>query len=763
MYSPARKLLLTSSLLALATACGGDASSGDAVDTTGGGTTGGVAGEPIDGVTVDCASPDSDADGLPDCEEEVLGTAPRSDDTDGDGLTDFEEVVDRNFDPGSNNFRFNPRVADVPRLSFRLSSLPDVQIHATTREGTTTTIGVERSQESARTLTTSSTQESSYTVEQSITTESSISVLDAGFSVSGTLSESWSQSVSMTQEQARENRTALSRSQETSREEGTELTGGTLRVTFAIENQGYQSVTLESLLVAATRSDPSDPTRFTPVANLAFDSPAGFAPIEIPPNGETSDQLIFRAELELGVALSLLDDFRNLTLRPATWTAVDINDRSFNASLETIGTKCARVEIDFGPRHDRATEVYFVSAVTDFSSRAISVRAALTEILKLPFTEDASGLASVRDLDADAAASGRWVLVHTSSDGVETTSQLFDPADPSSAAADLDALELRPGWALQLTYIEDRDGDGLLARSEFLAGSSDEATDSDSDGLDDFFEARTGWDVPLILDATRRVYPNPALADMDIDGLSDADEFALRTHPREEDTDRDGLRDDLDPEPADVSALVTLLLNGDTRTEAGDAWTGENVQPTTDRDGRPGMALQLDGTSSIFTDALFPEQHARGASWSIWIRPDDLTPDVNQGVLEHDTNESWTALWVSPEGVGGTGSSYGNHFIGLVEGTGNVTSGWHHVVGVLADQVDSIPGADSFLIYYDGELLLETPPSPPSLTIDPGRWILGAGVSRTSDPPFVGGVDDLRVYDRGLSADEVRVLYERRD
>ncbi len=43
--------------------------------------------------------PDQDADGLPDAEEELYGTNPRSSDTDGDGLYDREEVKTWRTDP----------------------------------------------------------------------------------------------------------------------------------------------------------------------------------------------------------------------------------------------------------------------------------------------------------------------------------------------------------------------------------------------------------------------------------------------------------------------------------------------------------------------------------------------------------------------------------------------------------------------------------------------------------------------------------------
>lgn len=721
------------------------------------GTTPEPTGEPIDGVTIDCRSPDADGDGLPDCEEAALGTSPRTNDTDGDGLTDFEEVVDRNFDPASNNFRFNPRIADLPQLAFEISALPDIRIDYTTTEGTTTTRGVERTNESARTVTTSQTQEYSHAIEETLTTSAQIGI-DSFFGVSGSISESMSQSMSWTDEQTRENRRARTDSESFAREQGVERTGGSLRVTLGITNRGYQSVTIDQLVVAALRADPRNPGRFTPVANLDFESANGFPPIEIGPNAKSSDQLIFAAELDLDIALALLEDSRNLVLEPAVWSASDIEGRSFNAPLETIGPKCARISIDYGPGpggNGRPVENYFVSAVTDFERRSITAREALEQVLRVPF-ETSAGVTRVRDVEA--SGTGRWIVAVSTSDGVSRQRTLYDP---NTNPADLDAIELRPESVLGLVYVEDNDGDGLLARDEFLAGASDESTDTDGDGLDDFEEAKIGWEVPLILDVTERVFSSPVSADLDIDGLEDGMERALGTNPNDDDTDRDGLRDDLDDAPADVSPAVYLPMDGDATAAIGDDFTNQGATPATDRHGNANRALRFDGASVVFGD-VFDRKITTGAAWSMWIRPETLEMGVRQGLLDHDpaTFESWNALWVSPEGVGGTGTSYGR-FIGLVEDTNNVTSGWHHVVGVLVDDADGFFDADTFQIYYDGVLVDELYYDGDH-SVDAGMWRLGGGVGRTSHPAFEGLIDDVRIYGRSVTPREVRALFEAR-
>ena len=71
-------------------------------------------------------------------------------------------------------------------------------------------------------------------------------------------------------------------------------------------------------------------------------------------------------------------------------------------------------------------------------------------------------------------------------------------------------------------------------------------TDGDGDGLADSIETN-GWDVAVTaIDGTRtthHVNSDPRLLDTDGDGLTDYEEFILKTDPRNPDTDEDGLSD----------------------------------------------------------------------------------------------------------------------------------------------------------------------------------------------------------------------------
>src|SRR5690606_4218897 len=59
----------------------------------------------------------------------------------------------------------------------------------------------------------------------------------------------------------------------------------------------------------------------------------------------------------------------------------------------------------------------------------------------------------------------------------------------------LDELILTAESEIKLSFVYDLDSDQLTGSVEFLNGCSDSNLDSDGDGLTDFFEIATGWNV----------------------------------------------------------------------------------------------------------------------------------------------------------------------------------------------------------------------------------------------------------------------------
>src|SRR6185369_9597823 len=89
----------------------------------------------------------SDGDKLSNAQEVVFGTSPVLADTDGDGIDDDREVNELGFDPDVNPYKFNPLVADVPRLGIVLRSAPSIRLFLTDALAVTKTVEVDRTKQ----------------------------------------------------------------------------------------------------------------------------------------------------------------------------------------------------------------------------------------------------------------------------------------------------------------------------------------------------------------------------------------------------------------------------------------------------------------------------------------------------------------------------------------------------------------------------------------------------------------------------------------
>ena len=165
-----------------------------------------------------------------------------------------------------------------------------------------------------------------------------------------------------------------------------------------------------------------------------------------------------------------------------------------------------------------------------------------------------------------------------------------------------------------------------------------------------------------------------------------------------------------------------------------------------------GGALSFDGGDD-FVEIPHSDDFTFTASDSYtvaaWVNVTSL-PGQWTGIVtkSRDTDaDDWYGLWINPSNQW--------HFAGGGDGSrrveyGTVTTGWHHLAGVYdAD-------AATLKLYEDGELLGQN--SGTIVTIGAGDLWFGGAKSVTE---FLNGVlDDVRIYNRALSAEEITELME---
>ena len=164
-------------------------------------------------------------------------------------------------------------------------------------------------------------------------------------------------------------------------------------------------------------------------------------------------------------------------------------------------------------------------------------------------------------------------------DGLSDAYELLIGTDANKRDTDDDGLD--DGFELLIgtnPLRPDSDWDFLPDGWEWNNGTNPLSSDTDGDGLSDYWEYQNG------LSPTSAVGADGAAGDPDNDGLTNAEELMLGTHPTNQDTDNDGLSDS-----AEVNIYGTDPLNPDTDLDGLsddiEIWIGTDPNsPNTDGD-----------------------------------------------------------------------------------------------------------------------------------------------------------------------------------
>ena len=512
-------------------------------------------------------------------EAKIHETSPTLPDTDGDGLDDWREIIDLAG-------QFNPLLADVPNLRVEFATEPGVIVRSVEGSGTSESFGTERSTEAAETTSTSTTnsRSTSTTIEEThtagIEVESTVA-LPPSASVKASYEYSYSEATttesgySYTAERAREARKGFAESSTATNEMTNENYAGELSLVARIVNDGNLAFTLAGLSLNAYERSSDRPLDPGLIGALNPSVPFSTFPDRTIAPGDSIEMVFENTDLDVTVARGLLENPGSIFLNVGSYEVENAEGVSFTHNNTDIEAKTAKIVIDFGPSADPGAqglppERYMVAAnVTKDPEtgmpRGITVQKALRDIIDLPFetaerdVEDADGnvvrrrvLSSVRGVAASKEKRSLW-LVSTSSD--------------NGLSSDFEDIVLKPGDLLHLVFMQDADSDGIFAREEFLYGTRDNRLDSDDDGIYDWKEAESGWQVHVEYPQGHAkhgtsyetaTYANNA--DSDFDGLLDGDELAAGTDAQRADTDGDGFNDSVDTAPLDPRLPGRLAL-----------------------------------------------------------------------------------------------------------------------------------------------------------------------------------------------------------
>ncbi len=352
-------------------------------------------------------------------------------------------------------------------------------------------------------------------------------------------------------------------------------------------------------------------------------------------------------------------------------------------------------------------------------------------------------------------------------DGVLSPAQGGADPDDSSKDTDKDGLTDTYEIAYGLDPENaDPDGDNLSDLEELRLFTNPFSADSDGDGLNDYVEAVQGWLILYDRDSDgdpllTRIWSDPNDPDGDQDNLSDLEEFVFGFNPNvpsDPSVIKDIVRFDdfvVDEEGAPILALrfdepqgsaAFVDSSGEGHTATCDNSTG--ACPTAGEDGRYGNALQFNG-DDFLTVTGESDFDLNEITVAAWIRVDSFSRQFQAIVTKGETawrlqrflatdRVMFAALGTSPRGV---------------VGNANVNDGeWHHVVGIYDGAM--------YYLYVDGQLDDSTPATGSVNNNDQPVFV--GDNSQVFNRGFDGAIDDVFVFDRGLTAAQVADLYNGR-
>lgn len=174
-------------------------------------------------------------------------------------------------------------------------------------------------------------------------------------------------------------------------------------------------------------------------------------------------------------------------------------------------------------------------------------------------TVSQSNLISVKNIVSTTGPRSTWAVL--------IGGQSFTPPLPN-----FEDIMVHAGERVILGYFKDVDADGLWDAQERHLGTSDQAINSDNDGLSDPEEVVVGWNVSVAGQPTYTVFSDPAQADADGDGLNDFTERSWGTDPYLVDTDADGLPDNVDPAPLAKAGILYVNAASSSNAGPGTSW-----------------------------------------------------------------------------------------------------------------------------------------------------------------------------------------------
>ncbi len=210
-----------------------------------------------------------------------------------------------------------------------------------------------------------------------------------------------------------------------------------------------------------------------------------------------------------------------------------------------------------------------------------------------------------------------------------------------------------------------------------------------------------------------------------------------------------------DPSPGGLVALYHLDGTGEDSSGNGNHGDLTDVVWTDDRSGEAGRACSFNGTSSVITvphSTTVDIHGTQSLTLAAWINAafplrsgETIVAKWGMGSREDDQY----LLWLTGEGYLTFVISNGSQEEQVISSEAVGAGAWHHVAGVFDH------GAQRMRLYLDGRLLEE---KDVTMSIQSVQVPLRIGQFGSAENTFQGAIDEVRIYDRALSTQEIQHL-----
>ena len=223
------------------------------------------------------------------------------------------------------------------------------------------------------------------------------------------------------------------------------------------------------------------------------------------------------------------------------------------------------------------------------------------------------------------------------------------------------------------------------------------------------------------------------------------------------------------------SAVVNLssglvgeyLFDGSAADSSGNGNNGviNNLSSTSDRFGNTGSAYQFSGNYSYITVPTLLPNIGAGATMFAWFKADPSQLFGQQNIISQPRGNSPAAnqlvglrLQLFPNQVNAGYNDSTQNAVAFGPNNSVVADGnWHSVAATLfSDSTSRI-----LSVYFDGVFSESLSLSPLSVTSDVPFYI-GTQfdpATTNNENPFIGAIDDVRVYNRALNSTEIQALH----